>query len=90
MILFVFVVALLFLPVSASSVEIPFNGIYYNLTASTKQAEVTSKPSGTYSGSISIPQKVTYKNETYNVTTIRLFPIPSRLLRVMHSPIAET
>ena len=48
------------------------DGIYYNLDSGSGTAEVTSVPSGSseYSGSISIPEKVTYGGATYSVTSI--------------------
>ena len=52
----------------AEAVEI--DGIYYNLVTKAKQAEVTKKPSGYYSGSVNIPETVTYNNVTYSVTSI--------------------
>lgn len=47
-------------------------GLYYNLKSTTKEATVTYKKSGTgsYSGSIIVPEKVTYNGVEYNVTTI--------------------
>ena len=48
------------------------DGIYYNLDADYLTAEVTSTPDGVdkYSGSISIPESVTYEGEEYSVTSI--------------------
>ena len=48
-------------------------GIYYNITSSTNMtAAVTyySKTNNTYSGTVSIPEKVTYDGKTYYVTAI--------------------
>ena len=47
-------------------------GIYYNLDADNLTAKVTSTPDGVdkYSGSISIPESVTYEGEEYSVTSI--------------------
>ena len=45
------------------------NGIYYNLDSGSGTAEVTSG-SSEYSGSISIPEHVTYGGATYSVTSI--------------------
>ena len=48
------------------------DGIYYNLDSGSRTAEVTSVPSGSskYSGSISIPEHVTYGGATYSVTSL--------------------
>ena len=48
------------------------NGIYYNLDSGSGTAEVTSVPNGAsdYSGSISIPENITYGGATYSVTSI--------------------
>lgn len=51
-------------------------GIYYNLNAGTKQAEVTNDPhaqGGTYSGDVVIPSTVKSGNVTYSVTSIGTF-----------------
>ena len=66
--LLLFVLMLLPLVASADAVEI--DGIYYNLVPKAKQAEVTKKPSGYYSGSIVIPTSVTYEDIDYSVTSI--------------------
>ena len=46
------------------------NGIYYNLNSTQKTAEVTSKPSGKYTGIVSIPETVNIGGVTYSVTSI--------------------
>ena len=48
------------------------DGIYYNLDVDNLTAEVTSTPDGVaeYSGSISIPESVTYEGVEYSVTSI--------------------
>ena len=55
---------------SADAVEI--NGIYYNLDEDAKTAEVTylEKWKASYSGTVVIPDKVTYTDNTYSVTAI--------------------
>ena len=65
--LLLFVMMLLPMIASADAVEI--DGIYYNLVAKSKTAEVTSNPNY-YSGSIIIPPKVTYASVDYDVTAI--------------------
>ena len=62
--------AMILLPLVASADAIEIDGIYYNLVSKTKQAEVTSKPSGKYTGSVVIPEKVTYESVEYSVTSI--------------------
>ena len=57
------------LPLVASADAVEIDGIYYYLTAETKQAEVTKNPSK-YSGSVLIPEKVTYESVEYSVTSI--------------------
>lgn len=62
---------LMLMPLIASAAT-KINGIYYNLNSTNKVAEVTSVPSGTskYTGSITIPNTVTYGGETYSVASI--------------------
>ena len=59
------------LPLMASAVRVCIDDIYYNIDTATKQAEVTSMPSGKYySGTMTIPEKVFYDRSKYMVTTI--------------------
>ncbi len=51
----------------ADAVEI--DGIYYNLISKVKTAEVTSNPNK-YTGTVVIPESVTYEGEKYDVKTI--------------------
>ena len=62
----------LFVGQSAFADAVEIDGIYYNLVSKIKSAEVTRKPSGEYSGSINIPETVTYNGDgqTYTVTSI--------------------
>ena len=62
----------LFVGQSAFADAVEIDGIYYNLVSKIKSAEVTYKPSGEYSGSINIPETVTYNGDgqTYTVTSI--------------------
>ena len=60
---------LLSLPMLAEKVEI--DGIWYDLDAETKQATVTSKSSGKYSGKVVIPETVEFKRTVHSVTSIR-------------------
>ena len=57
------------LPLVASADPVIIDGIRYNLTAETKQAEVTASPSE-YTGIVVIPEKVTYESNEYSVTHI--------------------
>ena len=56
-------------PMLASADAVEINGIYYNLVAKAQQAEVTSNPNK-YTGSVVIPEKVTYEGVEYSVTSI--------------------
>ena len=61
--------AMILLPLVASADAVEINGIYYNLISKAKQAEVTSNPNK-YTGSVVIPEKVTYESVEYSVTSI--------------------
>ena len=65
--LLLFVIMLLPMIANADPVEI--DGIFYNLIAKSKTAEVTSNPSN-YSGDVIIPAKITYEAIDYDVTSI--------------------
>ena len=60
---------LMMLPLVASADPVIIDGIWYNLTAETKQAEVTTDYPW-YTGSVVIPEKVTYESVEYSVTSI--------------------
>ena len=57
-----------------SSAQVEVNGIYYNLDANTRKAEVTSRPNGYiygyYEGEVSIPATIFYAGVEYSVTSI--------------------
>ncbi len=59
---------------SAFAYDALIDGIYYNLNSTDLTAEVTNEIGDywaeSYSGSVSIPETVTYSNTTYRVTTI--------------------
>ncbi len=57
------------LPLMASADAIEINGIYYNLNAEDKTAEVTQNPNK-YSSEVTIPNSVTYGEVIYSVTSI--------------------
>ena len=51
--------------------DVEIDGIYYNLDETNKTAEVTySRDYYEYSGSITIPETITYNSQTYSVTSI--------------------
>ena len=63
------------MPLLASADPVEIGGIWYNLVAKAKQAEVTRNPSwyswkGLYSGTITIPATVTHEGVEYSVTKI--------------------
>ena len=55
---------------TASAYDAEIDGIYYNLNASTMEAEVVSPGSTRYTGSVKIPESITYEDVTYSVTSI--------------------
>ena len=71
---FLFLLAVL--PLMASAYDAKIDGIYYNLDSNKKQAEVTylttdySIKQYVYTGTVNIPEFVTYDNITYKVTSI--------------------
>ena len=60
---------MILLPLVACADAVEINGIYYNLISKAKQAEVTKNPIE-YTGSVVIPEKVTYESVEYSVTSI--------------------
>ena len=62
-------IVMMLMPMVASADAVEINGIYYNLIAKAKQAEVTSNPNK-YTGSVIIPKSVIYNDENYSVTSI--------------------
>ncbi len=67
-----FILVTMLLPMVASADAVEIDGIYYNLISKggANIAEVTSKPTGYYSGPIVIPEFVTYQEVKYSVTSI--------------------
>ena len=59
----------LFASINAFAEAIEINGIYYNLDFNQKTAEVTNNPNK-YSGTVNIPETVTYNDVIYSVTSI--------------------
>lgn len=64
-------IVMMFLPmvVGAQGV-VEIDGIYYELVSKIKEATVTKKPSGKYTGDVVIPASVTYNGAEYSVTNI--------------------
>ena len=60
---------MILLPLVARADAVEINGIYYNLVSKIKEAEVTRNPNK-YTGNVVIPEKVTYENVEYSVTSI--------------------
>lgn len=60
---------IMLLPLIALADAVEIDGIYYNLIEKGKVAEVTSNPNK-YTGDITIPEKVTYNEVEYRVTSI--------------------
>ena len=64
------VLALMLIPLFALADAVEIDGIYYNLIEKGKVAAVTSNPNQ-YKGNVVIPEKVTYNEEEYSVTSIQ-------------------
>ena len=70
-----FILATLLPLVASAQTKVEIDGIWYNLTAETREAEVTFKGDNPflgndYSGSITLPATVTYGGVAYSVTSI--------------------
>jgi len=66
-----FTIIATFLPMMASAYDAQIGDFYYNFNSTDHTAEVTNKGSYFgYRGILSIPSKVTYNNEEYDVTSI--------------------
>ena len=61
---------MMLLPMVAGAETVEIDSIYYELVSKIKEATVTKKPSGSYSGSVVIPASVTYDGVEYSVTDI--------------------
>ena len=66
----ILLLAMMLLPMVAGAETVEIDGIYYELVSKIKEATVTKKPSGSYSGSVVIPDSVTYNGMEYSVTCI--------------------
>ena len=62
---------MMLLPMVAMADAVEIDGIYYNLITKGKVAEVTRNPNN-YSGSVIIPDKITFEETEYMVTNIGL------------------
>ena len=59
------------LPIVANAQDpVEIDGIWYNLIVKARQAEVTKKPSRSYSGEVNIPASFTYDGKEFSVTSI--------------------
>ncbi|MBR0543122.1 MAG: leucine-rich repeat domain-containing protein, partial [Bacteroidaceae bacterium] len=56
-------------PYSQFAETVEIDGIYYNLVTKAKQAEVTKNPNK-YSGTVKIPETVSYNDVTYSISSI--------------------
>ena len=54
----------------ANAYDVYIGGIYYNLSGSTATVTYENTSYNSYSGSVSIPQTITYSGKTYSVTGI--------------------
>ena len=63
---------LMLLPLMANAYDVEIDGIYYSLNNETKTAEVTYREiyKASYSGSVTIPESITYSDVIYSVTSI--------------------
>lgn len=59
----------MFASINAFAEAVEIDGIYYNLVTKAKQAEVTKNPNK-YSGTVKIPETISYNDVTYSVTSI--------------------
>lgn len=64
-----FIFSLMLLPIWANADSVEIDGIFYNLSEKSSQAEVVSNPQG-YSGKIEIPENVVYDGKSFNVNSI--------------------
>ena len=73
------------LPMLASAENVEIDGIYYYLITKGEVAEVNGLPDG-YSGSVVIPESITYEGAEYSVTSIgkSAFSSCSGLIRLVH------
>ena len=62
--------AIILLPLVASADAVEINGICYNLVSKIQEAEVIQNSNHYYTGSVVIPEKVTYESVEYSVTSI--------------------
>ena len=58
------------LPVVANAYDAYIDGIYYNLVSKVRTAEVTKNQNFRYTGTVNIPETITYNGITYTVTSI--------------------
>ena len=66
---FYFLFLMMLLPLAASADAVQIEGIYYNLNAENKTAEVANNV-GYYLSEVAIPESVTYEGQSYSVISI--------------------
>ena len=64
-------IAMLLFPLLTHAEEVEIDGLWYDLNAEDKTAEVMLSKGEPYSGDIVIPEKVSYEDAEYSVTSIR-------------------
>ena len=60
---------MMLLPIVASAYDAEINGVFYEFDTNTREATVTFGDTK-YTGSVTIPETVTYNDLTYSVTSI--------------------
>ena len=65
------VIAMLLFPLLAHAEDVEIDGLWYDLNAEDKTAEVMLSKGEPYSGDVVIPEKVSYEDAEYSVTSIR-------------------
>ena len=70
------VIALLLFPLFAHAEEVEIDGLWYDLNAEDKTAEVMLSKGEPYSGDIVIPEKVSYEDAEYNFRMLQAFHVP--------------
>ncbi len=60
----------LFSCITANAYDFEYDGLYYNINSDKSTVTLTKPTSAHYSGRLSIPENVTYKQKTYSVTAI--------------------
>ena len=64
------IILLALLPIVASAYDAEIDGIYYNFTGNEAVVTYREQYKESYSGSVVIPESITYNGKTYTVTSI--------------------